>query len=160
MPAKPNLKVRQGAWKRKSPKKAVPDMPMEPEPLITEDLGDLEESWMTQEPREDVTHMGPLPSPLALEPPKTHVPNAKDPGKALKVHAGIRVIERMLDDPIYLQTIQDRMRAGKLAPQLEALFWQRVHGRPSEAPKEDGNTGPVPVKIIHEFTTIVTHEDK
>ena len=71
-----------------------------------------------------------------------------------------KVIGNLIDNPLYLETVRQRMLTGKLAPAFEQFLWQFVHGRPSEAPKDDSTSGPVPVKIIHEFTTTVTHEDK
>lgn len=96
-----------------------------------------------------------LPSPLSVD---LQAKRVRRNGKlqfneiSARKETSRRFLERLIDDPIYLETVADRMRNGTLAPPLETLFWQLVHGRPPDAEKVR-KPKPMPVRIVHEFTT-------
>lgn len=58
------------------------------------------------------------------------------------------IIRQLITDPLYLINLQQRLREGKLAPAVEAYFWQFMAGKPTEQIEVRRATA---VKIVHEF---------
>lgn len=98
---------------------------------------------------EDV--LPPMEGPLPLQNRK----KGKRPNlsvETIRRETGLAFLNRILDDPLYLANLLKDAQEGKLDKQLQVFMWQRVHGRPSEAPKDEGGAMPE-VKIVHEFTS-------
>jgi len=85
--------------------------------------------------------------------------------KAIKAEA-TELAKFLVEDPIYLLDLQEKLRAGTLHPMLQTLLWNYAYGKPKE--RVEVKHAAV-VKIIHEFAgsrekviegTVVKPEEK
>lgn len=167
MARQPDSKRRPGEWRRQTPLNALAAPTSEPEVLaevapLADELDD--EAWFAAKLAEESDETPELPEVEVLEGPLPVMAGRKRPGRprtarSIRRESGMAIIERMLDDPLYLENIKERLLKGKLPPQIETFFWQRVHGRPPEATK-DVLDNPPDVKIVHEYAKLGTHDDR
>jgi Family of unknown function (DUF5681) len=52
-----------------------------------------------------------------------------------------QIATRLLEDPEYQRQLVERLRTGKLPPQMEALLWFYAHGKPKDQLELSGNDG-------------------
>jgi len=68
--------------------------------------------------------------------------------RKLKAGGAAELMKYLVEDPIYLENFQARMRRGLLPPPIEAMVWAYASGRPKEEIRVQKT---VAVRIVHEI---------
>jgi hypothetical protein len=67
-------------------------------------------------------------------------PRGRPKGTPNKATAEAKAVcSRLVDDPVYQAKLQQRLRAGKLAPAVECMLWHYAKGKPKEQIEVDGS---------------------
>lgn len=82
-------------------------------------------------------------------------PDRKKMIRKLKAGEARELMKYLVEDPIYLENFQKRMRAGALAPPIEAMVWAYAFGKPKE---EITVRKAVAVRIVHEYQVAAGEE--
>lgn len=74
-------------------------------------------------------------------------PDTKKMTRKLRAEEARGIMRYLIEDPVYLENFQNRMREGRLAPPIEVMVWAYAYGKPKEQVEV---THAAVVRIIHE----------
>lgn len=84
---------------------------------------------------------------------KANLKKGGSPGRR-KVTAETKAVKRLavrlLNDPVYLKNLKERLQTGRLQPGVETLLYYYAHGKPTEIIETKQIT---PLRLVHEYAT-------
>lgn len=121
------------------------DIPLSP-------LADTFELEQASEPPAET--LPPVAAPaLPVKPGKraNGAQNVTPEGPSLRAKTIRSLWNKILDDPLYHETVVSRARTGRLPPQLETKMWEMVEGKPPEQ-KDAKPKPPASLRIVHQYS--------